>query len=230
MAGNSLDPNRSADTATAATEAAVEQLETIGYAVCVGLLSPLLVAGLLAEQRRREDSGELVVAKIGRGDCLTHATGQRHASSSWFSAPADQSAAEQQFLAFAEDVRRLINRRLMLGLFEFEAQFLHYPPGGFYGRHIDALRGERNRVVSMVAYLNEQWTITDGGTLAVWPPTDLAGAGEPAVEVMPMAGTVVLMLSEDIPHEARVAQRERRAIAGWYRVNGSSTQRVDLAR
>jgi SM-20-related protein len=54
--------------------------------------------------------------------------------------------------------------------------------------------------------------------------------GEPVVEVMPLSGTVVLMLSEEIPHEARMARRERRAIAGWFRINASSAQRVDIGR
>jgi SM-20-related protein len=207
-------------------ETAVEQLGTVGYAVCRDLLPPELVESLRAEQRWREDGGELAVAKVGRGGAAqTHGASLRQAQSSWLN---DQSVAEQQFMAFAERLRLAINRHLMLGLFEFEAQFLHYPPGGYYRRHIDALHGERNRVVSLVAYLNEEWISADGGALAVWAAD--GGSGEPVIEVQPLAGTVVLMLSEQIPHEARVALRERRAIAGWYRVNASSAQRVDLAR
>jgi SM-20-related protein len=207
-------------------ETAVEHLGTVGYSVCVDLLPPELVVSLRAEQRRREDGGELAVAKVGRGGASqAHGANLRQAQSSWLN---DQSVAEQQFMAFAERLRLAINRHLMLGLFEFEAQFLHYPPGGFYRRHVDALHGERNRVVSLVAYLNEDWNSADGGALAVWAAD--GGDGEPVIEVQPLAGTVVLMLAEEIPHEARVALRERRAIAGWYRVNASSAQRVDLAR
>jgi SM-20-related protein len=202
---------------------AVERLSVDGYAVSTGSLPLALVALLVAEQRRREDCGELVVAGVGRSgvsEALT--TRQRAAQSSWFAEPPNQSAGEQQFLAFAERLRLAINRRLMLGLFDFEAQFLHYPPGGFYRRHIDALHGERSRVVSLVAYLNENWASTDGGTLAIWA----AGtSGAPALEVVPLAGTVVLMLSEEIPHEARVASRDRRAIAGWFRINAAPAGR-----
>ncbi len=213
-------------------EAGVEKLGAVGFSICSGILPLELVLSLVAEQRRREDGGELIWAGVGRGitprvlahDAQMLGASQRQARSSWFN---DQSAAERHFLAFAERVRLVINRRLMLGLFEFEAQFLHYPPGGFYRRHIDALHGERNRVVSMVAYLNEEWTSEDGGALAVWAA---GGEGEPVAEIVPLAGTVVLMLSEEIPHEARAARRERRAIAGWFRVNSSSAQRVDLAR
>jgi SM-20-related protein len=210
-------------------ETAAEHLGTVGFSVSTDLLSRELVASLVAEQRRREASGALVVAKVGRGGVkpvpgavpgvsASREPSPRQAQSSWFYDQPDQSVAERQFLAFAERVRLVINRQLMLGLFGFEAQFLYYPPGGYYRRHIDALHGERSRVVSMVAYLNKDWASKDGGALAVWAADS---EGEPLVEVVPLAGTVVLMLSEQIPHEARVALRERRAIAGWYRVNAS---------
>ena len=193
----------------------VRSLGSAGYSVSADLLPPELIASLLAEQLRREDDGELVVAGVGRGPSRNREATLRQVQSSWFDG---QSPAEQHFLVLAERMRLAINRQLMLGLFDFEAQFLHYPPGGFYKRHIDALHGERNRVVSLVAYLNEDWTNEDGGALAVWAE---GGEGEPVAEVAPLAGTVVLMLSEQIPHEARVSRRDRRAIAGWFSVNAS---------
>ncbi|MEQ1696027.1 MAG: 2OG-Fe(II) oxygenase [Hyphomicrobiaceae bacterium] len=205
-------------------EAGVENLGKAGFSINVGILPLDLIASLVAEQRRREDNGELALAGLGRGGSHSSGGSQRQVESSWFD---NQSAAERHFSAFAERVRLVINRRLMLGLFEFEAQFLHYPPGGFYRRHVDALRGERNRVVSMVAYLNEDWSRDDGGELSVWAE---GGEGEPVAEVVPLAGTVVLMLSELIPHEAKVARRDRRAIAGWFSVNTSSSQRINPAR
>jgi SM-20-related protein len=213
-----------ANTQEARIDAAVDNLASAGFAVSPDMLKPELLALLIAEQHRRETSGELIEAGIGRGVGRSEGGGLRHAQSSWFNCDSD---AERQFLAFAERMRLAINRRLMLGLFEFEAQFLHYPPGGFYRRHVDALHGERARVVSLIAYLNEDWLPEDGGTLAIWLP---GGQGEPAVEVTPAAGTVVLMLSEEIPHEARISNRHRRAIAGWYRLNPSSGDRADPGR
>jgi SM-20-related protein len=203
---------------------AVEKLRTNGYSVSPGMLPPELIASLAAEQRRREGAGELGRAGTGRGAGQAAGGTRRQAQSSWFN---NGTAAERNYCAFAERIRLAINSRLFLGLFEFEAQFLHYPPGGFYRRHIDALQGERNRIVSMIAYLNEDWTREDGGALSVWAA---GGLGEPVEDVLPLAGTVVLLLSEEIPHEARVALRERRAIAGWFRGNPSSTQCADPGR
>lgn len=199
-------------------EAGVETLGEAGFWVSPGILRPDLVTSLLAEQRRREEAGEFGAARVARGGERADGGGHRHARSSWFDGHSD---AERQFLGFADRLRLGINRRLMLGLFDFEAQFLHYPPGGFYRRHVDALHGERGRVVSVIAYLNTGWTTQDGGALAIWAAGD---GGEPVAEVMPVAGTVVVLLSEDIPHEARVARRERRAIAGWFSLSPSSTR------
>ena len=43
--------------------------------------------------------------------------------------------------------------------------------------------------------------------------------GEPAGLIAPKPGTLVVMLSERIPHEVRPAARERLSLAGWFRVN-----------
>jgi SM-20-related protein len=107
----------------------------------------------------------------------------------------------------------------MLGLFEMEVCFAVYPPGGFYDRHLDSFAGARNRMVSLVAYLNEDWDEARGGALAVWPE----GAG---ADDIPTA-RIVLMLSEDIPHAVEVTTEKRLGLAGWWRVNQSGAGRVD---
>ena len=114
----------------------------------------------------------------------------------------------------------------MLGLFEMEVCFAVYPPGGFYERHLDSFAGARNRVVSLVAYLNKDWDETRGGALAVWNE----GAGDtdaPAARIIPQPGGVMLMLSETIPHEVEVTHETRYGLAGWWRVNQSGMDRID---
>ena len=123
-------------------------------------------------------------------------------------------------------MRENLNRDLMLGLFEMEVCFAVYPPGGFYDRHLDSFAGARNRVVSLVAYLNEDWDAAHGGALTIWPE----GAGsdtEPAMRVTPEGGGVVLMLSEAIPHAVEVTCEKRLGLAGWWRVNQSGMDRID---
>ena len=193
-----------------------------GWAAAATALSPALTEGLLEEMTRRERAGELKPAGIGR-EVTADAEHVRRACASWIDG---RSQPEQAFLRIADDLRRALNRRLYLGLFEFEAQFLLYPPGGFYARHVDSLAGARNRVVSLVAYLNKGWRVEDGGELVIWRGAD----EQPVATIAPEAGTLVLLLSEEIPHEARAATVTRRAIAGWFRLNASREGRIDVAR
>ena len=48
-------------------EAGVEKLGAVGFSICSGILPLELVLSLVAEQRRREDGGELIWAGVGRG-------------------------------------------------------------------------------------------------------------------------------------------------------------------
>jgi SM-20-related protein len=50
---------------------------------------------------------------------------------------------------------------------------------------------------------------------------------EDTVVVTPLMGTIAIFLSEEFPHEVLPATRDRFSIAGWFRVNNSTAQRVD---
>jgi SM-20-related protein len=122
--------------------------------------------------------------------------------------------------AWTESLRMHLNRQLFLGLFSFESHLAHYRPGDFYRTHVDAFRGEANRIVSLVAYLNEDWKDGDGGELVLH-------TGSGPVTIAPEYSTVVLFLSEEVPHEVAPARRDRYSVAGWFRLNSSSPDRVD---
>jgi SM-20-related protein len=47
---------------------------------------------------------------------------------------------ESAYLAEMEVLRKAMNKRLFMGLFDYEANFAHYPPGAFYKKHLDALK------------------------------------------------------------------------------------------
>ncbi|MCU7555789.1 2OG-Fe(II) oxygenase [Alteromonas sp. ASW11-19] len=130
------------------------------------------------------------------------------------------------WLNWTESLRQHLNRQLFMGLFSFESHFAHYPPGHFYKTHYDAFRGQGNRVVSLVTYLNESWSEADGGELVVYrDDNDTAG-----IPVLPKPGTLVAFLSEEFPHEVLPARRDRYSVAGWFRMNTSSADVVDPPR
>ncbi len=83
-----------------------------------------------------------------------------------------------------------------------------------YARHSDVLAGTRNRVLSMVYYLNEAWQASDGGELRLF-----ASTGDAVIAtVNPTFGTMIIFLSESFSYQVLAAHHERRSIAGWFRV------------
>lgn len=137
-----------------------------------------------------------------------------------------ESLAGIQWLNWSARLQQYLNRRLFLGLFSFESHFAHYQPGDFYKRHMDAFRGEANRVLSLVVYLNPDWQASDAGELVLYQNEH----DQQGTKVTPSFGTVVAFLSEEFPHEVLPAQRDRYSIAGWFRLNTSSAERVDPPR
>ena len=134
-----------------------------------------------------------------------------------------ESDAGRQWLQWTDELQQYLNRRLLLGLFSFESHFAHYAPGDFYKRHYDAFKGESNRILSLVIYLNPGWQPDDGGELVIY--TD--NPEHESVQVTPAFATLVAFLSEDFPHEVLPAKRDRYSIAGWYRLNTSTALKVD---
>ncbi|MDZ7790189.1 MAG: 2OG-Fe(II) oxygenase [Xanthomonadales bacterium] len=178
----------------------------------------------------RADLGELMAADrlrragIGR-DSDFHLDGSiRSDRVFWLTR---ERPVQQRFLERMERLRLALNRELMLGLFEFEAHYAHYPPGGRYRKHYDSFRGAANRVVSTVAYLTQNWQPGDGGELVIY---DDAEGDRVVSTVEPRAGTFVLFLSEEIPHEVLPCHTDRTSIAGWFRLNASIGGHVDPAR
>lgn len=128
------------------------------------------------------------------------------------------------FLKMMADLRVALNRRLFLGLFDYEAHFARYEKGAFYEKHIDAFKGESNRILSTVLYLNEDWQDGDGGELVIYDEND------PSIEVgrfFPKKGRLAVFLSECFYHEVVVAKRTRHSIAGWFRVNNTTASTLD---
>ncbi|MGK7297267.1 MAG: 2OG-Fe(II) oxygenase [Candidatus Wenzhouxiangella sp. M2_3B_020] len=135
------------------------------------------------------------------------------------------SPVQAAFLEACGRLRLALNRRLFLGLFEFEAHLALYPEGAFYRRHHDSFRGAANRMVSLVLYLNSDWQPGDGGELVLYDPD-----GGVLSRIEPRAGALVLFMSEEIEHEVLPTARPRASVAGWFRLNNTTADVVDPPR
>ncbi|NJM32321.1 MAG: 2OG-Fe(II) oxygenase [Limnobacter sp.] len=210
----------------AALFSTIEQaLHTQGYSVQHGALARHLAPSLRASLETTEQGLHLPAgfqqAGIGRQGSFSTNPDIRRDNTLWLE---NRNPAEQAWLEFAHALRLHLNRTLFLGLFSFESHFAHYPPGGFYKKHLDAFQGQKNRMVSVVLYLNQNWLPQDGGELLLYDETS---SRKNSIRVLPTMGTLVAFLSEVFPHEVLPAQRDRYSIAGWYRLNTSSTNQVD---
>ncbi len=203
-------------------ESMAEDLQNQGYSIKPAAL-PLALSIQLQAHLQAMQAAQFSQAGIGRGDELTVSQFVRKDEICWING---ESEAGRAWLAWAEQLRQFLNRQLYLGLFSFESHFAHYRPGDFYKRHVDAFKGEANRVLSMVTYLNPGWTQDDAGELVLYQNDH----DQQGIKVTPLLGTIALFLSEDFPHEVLPALRDRYSIAGWFRVNASINGRVDPPR
>ncbi|MCB1614905.1 MAG: 2OG-Fe(II) oxygenase [Pseudomonadales bacterium] len=197
-------------------------IEERGYVVLPASL-PETVADNLLDGLSRLSEQRFHRAKVGRGSDQVRNRFVRNDRIAWIEDDDDDLAA---WLLWTRQLKDYLNRRLFLGLFGFESHFAHYLPGDFYKKHLDAFRGEANRVLSLVTYLNKGWEPHQGGELLMYSPED----ERELFKVQPCFGTLVLFLSEEFPHEVLPAERDRYSVAGWFRLNTSLNNQIDPAR
>ena len=180
-----------------------------GIAVRDRFLSVLEVRALVDCARVRRERGEFVEARIGADRSLQRRKEIRGDSICWL--PEPRFAPEDELLGILEELRLQLNRDSFLGLFELELHYAAYPPGAAYARHVDQPQGRGQRRVSLVLYLNEQWTPSDGGHLRVFAD------GERYRDIEPVAGRLVLFLSERREHAVIPTRCPRLSLTGWFR-------------
>jgi SM-20-related protein len=173
------------------------ELEQRGLVVLPDAL-PAEIAQALVQRLSTLDSEGFHHASVGRGRTQTINQFIRRDSIHWIE---DDEAELQAWHQWTEQLRVYLNRRLFLGLFSFESHFAVYQPGDFYKRHYDAFKGEANRVLSLVTYLNKGWEPDHGGELVI------ADEHNEEIRVSPGFGTLILFLSEAFPHEVLPATR-----------------------
>jgi SM-20-related protein len=189
------------------------QLEHTGYIILAKPLADELLAGLYT-RCHDGDPARFHAAQIGRGAAKKQIDSIRGDVIDWLDA---NNSIDQAYLACMEELRLGLNASLYLGLFDYECHYAIYGEGNGYAKHSDVLQGKKNRILTTVLYLNEDWQPCDGGELVVFEPT-----GQSVIAtVNPTFGTMIIFLSESFPHEVLVSHATRRSIAGWFRVSGS---------
>ncbi|MBU0808655.1 MAG: 2OG-Fe(II) oxygenase [Gammaproteobacteria bacterium] len=191
----------------------IDDLAERGWSLQTHFIAPTLTLELAEECRKRAAAGLLVRAGVGRSALAVINEGLRGDHIQWLEA--GQNPACDQYLALMDGLRQALNQALYLGLEDFESHFALYPPGAYYKRHLDRFRDDDRRAVSVVFYLNEQWQAEQGGELRL----HLADGSHH--DVLPVAGSLLVFLSAEMPHEVLPATRERLSLTGWLRRRGA---------
>jgi len=203
------------------TQVATE-LRGPGYIVIDNALPLPLANALHKRVVSLREQGEMTEAGIGRGSDHMLATRVRQDSIHWLE---NSEKSEAGWITAMEKLRLRMNQELLLGLFSYESHFAHYAPGQAYKKHLDAFRGQSNRVLSTVYYLNPDWQPGQGGELRIYDEADTE-----LETIAPLFNRLVIFLSEEFPHEVLPGSFNRNSIAGWFRVNTSTALAVDPPR
>ncbi len=189
-------------------ERVLQELHADGVAVVDGFLSAPEVRALTKRAALRRARGEFVEARIGAPRSVQRRADVRGDSICWLTE--GECAAERQLLGSLERLRQRLNEGAFLGLFDFELHYAWYPQGSSYARHVDRPLSRERRRVSLVLYLNAQWSPADGGILR------MHGDVGRYRDIEPLGGRLVLFLSEGRAHEVLTTRSPRLSLTGWY--------------
>lgn len=189
------------------------QLQKTGYIVLHQPLPEALMSGLFS-RCHDDEQGRFQAAQIGRGADKVQLKRIRGDVISWLD---DADTSDQAYLNWMETLRYGLNQALYMGLFDYECHYAMYGSGSGYAKHSDVLNGKKNRILSTVLYLNQDWQPEDGGELVLYGSSGV----DLIATIAPEFGKMIIFLSEMFPHEVLISHNTRRSLTGWFRVSGS---------
>jgi SM-20-related protein len=191
----------------------LEALAEDGYTIIDNYLPPSMITVLRQQAVRLHDDGIMHQAGIGKDQGNKIISEVRGDSVYWLD-DAGQTPEQCDILNRMQALQEQLNRCFFLGLFEFECHFAVYAPGAVYLKHLDQFKGQQERQVTVVLYLNEDWQHGNGGELRLYLDESESAA---VVDIAPLGGRLVLFLSGRFHHEVLPAQRTRISLTGWFR-------------
>ncbi|MEN9347926.1 MAG: hypothetical protein RLZZ77_1437 [Bacteroidota bacterium] len=188
-------------------EEMLDSFEKKGFCLFHQLLPKEDLAMIRQELEAIKNSEQWKKAGIGKMDELKVDSSQRGDFIHWID-PHSLAPATSRYFEKMDEIIQLLNRSFYLGIRDSECHYTEYPVGTFYKRHVDRHRHQSSRIVSMVFYLNENWTEADGGQLMVYHEDGSEDC------ILPQEGLLAVFLSEK-EHEVLPTHRVRQSITGW---------------
>ena len=201
----------------------LNQITDRGYCVIDNFLNPSIIDTLASEILALENRALLHAANTGRAQTTVN-TKLRGDSIYWLN-ESEASPAQQTYFDEMDHLRSGLNQHLYLGLDILESHLALYPIGASYQKHLDRFKANNNaklpqRQISCILYLNKDWLEEDGGYLRLYLNADDATDGIVAtassLDIAPIAGRLVMFLSDTFYHEVLPAKRARMSLTGWF--------------
>jgi SM-20-related protein len=145
-------------------------------------------------------------AAIGTLDNRQRITNIRGDRTFWLDRKRDQQV--ENFFLFVDEMIARINRLCFLSLAGYEFHYAHYPERTFYKRHVDQFKDRSNRLITFILYLNDRWSLGDGGELMIYK-------GDQEIKVEPIMNRCVLFKTEGLEHEVLLSNTSRFSLTGW---------------
>ncbi len=182
----------------------VRDIKEKGWSFSENILTPHDISSITAffDDHR----GEFEAAKIGKGESRQRNENVRGDYTFWID-PIRPPQPFEKIMSCLENLKTTLNREIFLGAREYECHLAYYPSGTFYQKHVDRFENDSSRVLSFIFYVHENWRPEDGGELILY--------GEKQIAITPLPGSLMVFLSENVPHEVKSGLKERRSFTGW---------------
>jgi SM-20-related protein len=149
----------------------------------------------------------MLTAGTGNAEKLIHNTAVRSDTIYWLDKK-HNNIHENAFFVQVEAFIAYLNSSCYAGITGYEFHYSLYESGSFYKKHLDQFKDNSSRQFSMISYLNNNWTLKDGGELLIHQ-TD---ANQ---KIAPTQGKTVFFKSNELEHEVLVTQERRMSVTGW---------------
>ena len=192
------------------------------YSFCVidNFITEVNILCLTNELTTLKDAEKMQIASTGRiHKVVNH---QLRGDIIYWLDETNASNAQQAYFNQMEDLRLHLNQALYLGLFALESHLALYPAGASYKKHIDRFKNINQatkqplRQISCILYLNQNWLAEYGGELRLYFHHDEDLKSTAFIDVLPLAGRLVVFLSDTFYHEVLPATRDRVSLTGWF--------------
>jgi SM-20-related protein len=119
---------------------------------------------------------------------------------------------ENNFLDIIDLFIKYLNTTCYTGITGYEFHYAYYDKGSSYKRHLDQFKDNQNRAYSMIMYLNDCWSPSDGGQLCIYHQ-------DFSQMIPPIYGKCVFFKSNELEHEVLLNYKPRMSITGWLKTN-----------